>query len=66
MDRSEQVRSHDVQLTFAGKRNYLVGTVFYMAVDNFISWETKLDLGYRNMGEAYSYGAEVEGALLPD
>jgi outer membrane receptor protein involved in Fe transport len=61
VDRSEQVRSHDWQLTLAGRRDYLVGTVFYMTVENFISWETKLDLGYRNMGEAYSYGAEIEG-----
>jgi outer membrane receptor protein involved in Fe transport len=61
VDRSEEVRSHDVQLTWARDRNYLVGTVFYMTVNNFISWETKLDLGYRNMGEAYSRGVEVEG-----
>jgi outer membrane receptor protein involved in Fe transport len=31
-----------------------------MAVDNFISWETKLDLGYRNMGKASTKGVEVE------
>ena len=31
-----------------------------MAVDDFISWETKLDLGYRNMGKASSTGAELE------
>jgi len=61
VDRSEQVQSHDWQLTYAGTRDYLVGTVFYMGVENFISWETKLDLGYRNMGSAYSYGAEIEG-----
>jgi hypothetical protein len=60
VDRSEQVRSHDLQLAY-GDRNYVVGTLFYMTVDNFISWETKLDLGYRNMGAAYSYGAELEG-----
>jgi outer membrane cobalamin receptor len=61
VDRSEEVRSHDVQLTYTRQRNYLVGTIFRMDVDNFITWETKLDLGYRNMGEAYSYGAELEG-----
>ena len=61
VDRSEEVRSHDVQLTYTTQRNYLVGTIFRMDVDNFISWETKLDLGYRNMGEAYSHGAELEG-----
>ena len=61
VDRSEQVRSHDWQITYAGARDYFVGTLFYMGVDNFISWETKLDLGYRNMGSAYSYGAEFEG-----
>lgn len=61
VDRSEKVRSHDVQLSFARSGNYLVGTLFHMTVDNFISWETKLDLGYRNMGEAYSYGGEIEG-----
>ena len=61
VDRSEQARSHDVQLALTKGRNYLVGTWFYMAVDNFISWETKLDLGYRNMGAAYSRGMEVEG-----
>jgi outer membrane receptor protein involved in Fe transport len=61
VDRSEQVRSHDVQITYTTERNYLVGTIFRMDVDNFISWETKLDLGYRNMGEAYSYGVELEG-----
>jgi outer membrane receptor protein involved in Fe transport len=60
VDRSEEVRAHDAQLTFADKGNYLIGTMFYMAVDNFISWETKLDLGYRNMGAAYSYGGELE------
>jgi outer membrane receptor protein involved in Fe transport len=60
VDKSEQVRSHDVQLTVADKRNYLIGTIFYMTVDNFISWETKLDLGYRDMGSAYSYGGELE------
>lgn len=60
VDRSEQVRSHDVQLTLTRGRNYLLGTLFRMDVDNFISWETKLDLGYRNMGEAYSHGLEVE------
>jgi hypothetical protein len=60
VDRSEQVRSHDLQLTFADKGNYLVGTLFYMTVDHFISWETKLDLGYRDMGAAYSYGGELE------
>ena len=64
VDQSEEVRSHDVQLTFADKGNYLVGTMFYMAVDNFISWETKLDLGYRNMGEAYSYGGELESRYV--
>lgn len=61
VDRSEEVRSHDLQVSYAGARNYLVGTAFYMTVDNFISWETKLDLGYRNMGAAYSHGAEMEG-----
>jgi outer membrane cobalamin receptor len=61
VDRSEEVRSHDVQLTYTRQRNYLVGTIFRMDVENFISWETKLDLGYRNMGEAYSHGAELEG-----
>ena len=61
VDRSEQVRSHDVQLTWTAQRHYLIGTIFRMDVDNFISWETKLDLGYRNMGKAYSYGAELEG-----
>lgn len=60
VDKSERVRAHDVQLTYADKGNYLIGTVFYMAVDNFISWETKLDLGYRDMGAAYSYGGELE------
>jgi outer membrane receptor for ferrienterochelin and colicin len=63
VDRSEQVRSHDLQLAY-GDRSYVVGTLFYMTVDNFISWETKLDLGYRNMGAAHSYGAEVEGRYL--
>jgi outer membrane receptor protein involved in Fe transport len=61
VDRSEQVRSHDVQVSLANDRDYLIGTWFYMSVDNFISWETKLDLGYRNMGEAYSRGVEIEG-----
>ena len=61
VDRSEQVQSHDVQVTLGMERNYLVGTIFRMDVDNYISWETKLDLGYRNMGEAYSYGGELEG-----
>jgi outer membrane receptor protein involved in Fe transport len=61
VDRSEEVRSHDWQITLAGSRDYLVGTAFYMSVDNFISWETKLDLGYRDMGKAYSYGFEAEG-----
>jgi outer membrane cobalamin receptor len=60
VDRSEQVRAHDVQLTYAWDRHYVVGTVFAMAVDNFISWETKLDLGYRNMGKASSSGVELE------
>ena len=36
----------------------------YMTVDNFISWETKLDLGYRDMGEAYSYGGELEARYV--
>jgi outer membrane receptor protein involved in Fe transport len=61
VDRSEHVRSHDVQVSFANDRDYLIGTWFHMSVDNFISWETKLDLGYRNMGEAYSHGIELEG-----
>jgi outer membrane receptor protein involved in Fe transport len=60
VDRSEQVRAHDWQVTYAWDRHYVVGTVFAMAVDNFISWETKLDLGYRNMGKASSTGAELE------
>jgi outer membrane receptor protein involved in Fe transport len=60
VDRSERVRAHDVQLTYAWERHYVVGTVFAMAVDNFISWETKLDLGYRNMGEASTKGVELE------
>jgi outer membrane cobalamin receptor len=60
VDRSEQVRAHDVQLTYAWDRHYVVATAFAMAVDNFISWETKLDLGYRNMGKASSAGAELE------
>ncbi len=61
VSRSEEVRGHDVQLSFTRAGNYLVGSAFYTAVDNFISWETKLDLGYRNMGKAYSHGAELEG-----
>ena len=61
VDRSEQVQSHDLQLSVARGRNHLMGTVFYMSVEDFISWETKLDLGYRNMGGAYSHGAEIEG-----
>jgi outer membrane cobalamin receptor len=60
VDRSEQVRAHDVQLTYAWDRHYVVGTLFAMAVDNFISWETKLDLGYRNMGKASTAGVELE------
>lgn len=61
VDRSEKVRGHDWQVTVAGERDYLVGTVFHMSVDNFITWETKLDLGYRSMGSATSHGIEVEG-----
>jgi outer membrane receptor protein involved in Fe transport len=61
VNRSEQVQSHDLQLSLASGRNHLVGTVFYMTVDDFISWETKLDLGYRDMGSAYSRGVEIEG-----
>ena len=64
VDRSERVRSHDLQLAFGEDRSYVVGTVFYMAVDNFISWETKLDLGYRNMGRAYTYGTEIEARYV--
>jgi outer membrane receptor protein involved in Fe transport len=64
VNRSEQVRSHDLQVSFANGRNHLVGTVFYVGVDDYISWETKLDLGYRDMGSAYSYGAEIEGRYL--
>jgi len=60
VNRSEQVRSHDVQLSLANGRSHVMGTVFYMTVADFISWETKLDLGYRDMGSAYSYGAEIE------
>jgi outer membrane cobalamin receptor len=60
VNRSEQVRSHDVQMSFANGRSHVMGTLFYMTVADFISWETKLDLGYRDMGSAYSYGAEIE------
>jgi outer membrane receptor protein involved in Fe transport len=60
VDRSEQVRAHDLQLTYARGRHYVVATAFAMAVDNFISWETKLDLGYRNMGKATTTGVELE------
>ena len=61
VNRSEQVKSHDLQLSLASGRNHLIGTLFYTTVDDFISWETKLDLGYRDMGSAYSYGTEIEG-----
>jgi hypothetical protein len=64
VDKSEQVRAHDVQLTFADKGNWVIGTLFYMQVDDFISWETKLDLGYRDMGAAYSYGGELEARYV--
>jgi hypothetical protein len=64
VDKSEQVRAHDVQLTMADRGSYLIGTLFYMTVDNFISWETKLDLGYRDMGSAYSYGGELEARYV--
>ncbi|MEO8484011.1 MAG: TonB-dependent receptor plug domain-containing protein [Acidobacteriota bacterium] len=60
VDRGEGVRSHDLQMTFTRNRNYLAATLFHMGVDNFISWETKLDLGYRDMGNASSRGAELE------
>jgi hypothetical protein len=60
VNRSEQVRSHDVQLSFANGRSHVMGTLFYTTVADFISWETKLDLGYRDMGAASSHGAEIE------
>ena len=60
VDRSEQVRAHDLQLTYSRGRQYVIATAFAMAVDNFISWETKLDLGYRNMGKASTTGVELE------
>jgi hypothetical protein len=60
VDRSEEVRSHDVQLALTRGRHHFIGTLYYMTVDNFITWETKLDLGYRNMGKAQSTGVEIE------
>ena len=61
VDRSEHVYSHDIQLALTRERHHLIGTFFHMTVDNFITWETKLDLGYRNVGTAHSTGVEIEG-----
>ena len=60
VDRSEEVRSNDVQLAYRSDRTYVAGTLFHMDVENFISWETRLDLGYRNMGGATTRGVELE------
>ena len=35
-----------------------------MTVDDIISWETKLDLGYRDMGAAYSHGGKLEARYV--
>lgn len=61
VDRSEEVRSHDLQFSYSRGASHIIGTLFHMNVDNFISWETKLDLGYRNMGAATTNGVELEG-----
>lgn len=57
---SQQVQSHDAQLIYRTDNTYFAATAFYMEIANFISWETKLDMGYYNMGDASSYGVELE------
>ncbi len=61
VDRSEEVISHDVQISWNKGKSFVAGTGFFMEIENFVSWETKLDLGYRNLGTARSYGFELEG-----
>jgi len=62
VDESEKIQNHEVQLYWKKGKNHLAANVFYMLVDNYISFDANnLPQGYKNLGDATSYGLEVEG-----
>ena len=61
VDQSERVASHEVGLFWKRNRFNLAGTLFYMMIDDYISFDANnLPQGYKNLGDAESRGVEVE------
>jgi outer membrane receptor protein involved in Fe transport len=59
---SEQVLAHDVQLYWRKDRGYFAATGFYMSISDFITFDANnYPQGYKNVGDANSYGLELEG-----
>lgn len=61
VNRSEKIFTHDLQFFWGKEKSYFSVTFFYSKINDYISWETVTDLGYRTLGDAQSYGIEVEG-----
>ena len=64
--KSEQIESHDVQLFWKQDKNYAAITLFYMNIDNFITYTERRDglsvtIGYQNVGDNSTKGVELEG-----
>ncbi|MDY6949888.1 MAG: TonB-dependent receptor plug domain-containing protein [Thermodesulfobacteriota bacterium] len=65
VDESEKIQNHEVQLYWKKGKNHLAANVFYMLVDNYISFDANnLPQGYKNLGDAASYGLEVEAQYV--
>ncbi|MBU1699785.1 MAG: TonB-dependent receptor [Candidatus Eisenbacteria bacterium] len=61
VDKSERIQNHEVQIYLKDRRNYAGINLFYMMIDNYISFDANnLPQGYKNLGEAVSTGFELE------
>jgi hypothetical protein len=64
VDKSEEIVNHEAQFTWRKDRNHVAVNFFYMLIDNYISFDANnVPQGYKNLGNAETYGAELEGRL---
>jgi outer membrane receptor protein involved in Fe transport len=62
IDKSEQIISNDLQISWKSGKNYAALTAFYEDIKNYFSFDANNNpQGYKNMGDAYTKGVELEG-----
>lgn len=64
VDKSEEMLNHEIQFYWMKEKSRLAVNFFYTMIDNYISFDANnVPQGYKNLGNAKSTGAELEGRV---